>query len=116
MQAPTKIIETPIGKHKVEIKDWITGKDREFINEPMYSAVNTKPQVIGGKPDVAFGNFDINKFITESGHREIETFVVSIDGKKEKILDAVLGMHEDDTAFIKAEIEKVSKKNVTQTT
>lgn len=116
MQIPTKTIETPIGKHKVEIKEWITGKDREYINEPMYTAVQTKPTVAGGKADVAFGNFDVNKYISESAHREIETFVVSVDGSKEKVLDAVLNMHESDTEFVKAEIGKTAKKNATPTT
>lgn len=113
---PTRIIETPVGKHKVEIKEWITGRDREYINEPMYTAVNTKPTVVAGKPDVSFGNFDVNKYLTESSHREIETFVVSVDGKKEKVLDAVLNMHEQDTEFVKAEIDKTSKKNATPNT
>lgn len=116
MQAPTKTIETPRGKHKVEIKEWITGKDREYINEPMYSAVQTKTSNIGGKPDMQIGNIDIKSFITESGHREITTFVVSVDGVKEKVLEAVLGMHEDDTAFVKEQIEAVSKKKETPTT
>jgi hypothetical protein len=115
MQIPTKIIETPVGKHKVEIKEWITGRDREYINEPMYNAVQTKPRVIAGKPDVEFGKFDVQGFITESGHREIEKFVVSIDGNKEKVLEAVLDMHESDYEFIKDAIEAIGKKKETLT-
>ena len=116
MQTPIKTIETPVGKHKVEIKEWITGADREYINEPMYGAVNTKPQVIDGVADMQFGNFDIKGFVTESGHREITSFVVSVDGVKEKVLDLVLNMHESDTDFVKSEIEKISKKKDNTTT
>lgn len=113
MQTPTKTIECPISKAKIELKEWITGRDREYINEPLYGAVQTRPTMVGGKPDVAFGNIDVKSFVNESAHREIEKFVVSVNGSKEKILDTILNMHEDDTAFVKAEIDKVAKKNGT---
>lgn len=125
MQTPTKTIETPIGKHKVEIREWITARQREFINEPLYTSVNVKPEVVGGKPDMKMGSVDVNKFITESAHRELETFVVSVEGLKELEVEGkkvpaweyVLDyMHEDDGEFIKAEIEKTSKKKETAST
>lgn len=125
MQAPTRTIETPIGKHKVEIKDWITGRQREYINEPLYSSVKAKPQVVQGKPDMQMGEFDVNTFISESGHRELESFVVAVDGQKEMEFDGkqikawefVLdGMHENDGEFIKKEIENTAKKKETPTT
>ena len=116
MQIPTKEIITPIQKRKVVIKEYITGRDREYINEPMYSAVETTPKIVGGKTNIEFPKVDVQKFITESQHREIEKFVVSVDGKTEKILDEVLDMHENDSAFVTSEINKISKKNVTPTT
>jgi hypothetical protein len=124
MQNNTHIIETPFGKHKVEIKDWITGEDREYINEPLYGSVKMKPEIVANKPDMKMGEFDVNKFIKESDHREYEKFVVSVDGLKEiehegaKIpaWQFVLKMHEDDTAFVKADIDSSAKKKGTQTT
>lgn len=116
MQPQTRTIETPVGKHKVEIREWISGRQREYINEPMYSAVDTSTKVEGGKVNVGFPKVDVRQFITESEHREIETFVVSVDGKAEKVLDLVLDMNEEDTAFVKSEISKIAKKKGTQTT
>lgn len=125
MQNQNITIETPIGKHKVELRPWITGRQREYINEPLYSSVNMKAQMTGAKPDVQMGNFDVNKYITESSHRELEVFVLSVEGlaelevegKKVKAWEYVLDhMHEDDAAFIKAEIDKTSKKKETPDT
>lgn len=116
---PTKTIETPIGKHKVEIREWITTRMRESINEPLYSSVNVKPEVVGGKPDMKMGSVDVNKFMTESAHRELQAFIVSVEGlaelevegKKVPAWEYVLDfMHEEDGEFIRAEIEKTSKK------
>lgn len=124
MNATTKIIETPFGKHKVVIKEWITGRDREYINDPMYKAVETKADLSGGKQAVKVGNIDVGSYINETKHRELEKFVVSIDEKNahevegktlsnvEYILDC---MHEDDVDFIKNEIDAVSKKKETPT-
>lgn len=116
MTTPTKTVITPIGKHKVEIKEWLTGREREFVNEPMFNAVKPKASMVGGKPDIDMGQFDVKGYMKESAHREIETFVVSVDGVKEKVLDLVLGMHEDDTEFVKTSIEAISKKKDTPTT
>lgn len=125
MQTPTHTIETPIGKHKVELREWITGRQREYINEPLYSSVKAKPSVQNGKGDMQMGDFDVNNFITQSGHRELETFVVSVDGQKEVDLDGrrlkawefiLDGMHEDDAEFVKNEIDKTAKKKGTPTT
>lgn len=118
MQAPTREIETPIAKRKVVLKEWITGAQREYINAPLMNAVKTKPKFTpgSGQPDMEFGQLDIEAFLTESAHREISTFVVSVDEKTEDLLNEVLNMHEDDTEFIKEEINKVSKKKGTQST
>lgn len=126
MQTPTRTIETPIGKHKVEIREWITTRKRQYINEPMYASVEAKPQVVGGQmKDINIGKFDINRFMVESETREIECFVVSVDGETELELDGkkvpafefVLdGMHEKDGEFIREEINKAAKKNETPST
>lgn len=107
---PKKTIETPFGKQKVEINEWITGKDREYINAPLMKAVDAKPKMQGVKVDFEMGKFDIEMFMTESDHREIEKYVASIDGKTEDIVATVLSMHEDDTQFIKDSIKEISKK------
>lgn len=119
MNPNQKTIETPVGKHQVILKEWITGRDREYIDAPLLKSVDAKPRMNGQKMDFEMGKFDMNNFVTESDHREIERFVISIDGKiahqyegKElSNLDFILdAMHEDDTKFIKDTIKEVTQK------
>jgi hypothetical protein len=106
---PTREIETPVGKHKVLIKTWITGREREHIQEPIFGAINMTPRQVGANVNMEMQKMDMARMVSESGHRELSTFVVSVDGKSENVLDTILDMHEDDVAFIKAEI--AAKKN-----
>lgn len=120
MNAPTKEFETPISKTKVVIKDWITGKEREYINEPLYK-INAQPKLVGGKADVQLGQVDMKEIMIESQHRELEMFIVSIEektefevnGKKIPAWEYALELPEEDTEFIKNQIEANSKKKET---
>lgn len=103
----THKITTPIGSHEVEIKSWITGRQAEYIDEMQYEAIALKAN-IGGTADIE--SIDLKKIISETNHRKIETFVISVDGKTENVLDAVLDMHEEDTKFVLDEIEEQRKK------
>ena len=103
----THKITTPNDKRIVEIKDWITGREAEHIDELMYEAVAVKADM-AGKADI--GNVDLKKMIAETNHRKIQTFVVSVDDVKEDVLNKVLDMHEDDTKFILDGIEDRRKK------
>jgi hypothetical protein len=100
-------ITTPIGGQEVEIKEWITGREAEYIDELTYEAVAVKANVTGGA-DIE--KVDLKKIITEANHRKIEKFVVSIDGVKDDLLNKVLDMNEQDTAFIVDAIEDQRKK------
>lgn len=103
----THKITTPIGSQEVEIKSWITGREAEYIDELMYEAIAVKADM-AGKADI--GNIDLKKIISETNHRKIETFVVSVAGSTENILNSVLDMHEDDTKFIIDSIDAQRKK------
>lgn len=103
----THKITTPNGSQEIEIKNWITGREAEYIDELMYEAMAVKADMTG-KADI--GSIDMKKMISETNHRKIQTFVVSIDGVKDDILNKVLDMHEDDTAFILEAIEEQRKK------
>lgn len=103
----THKITTPVGKAEVEIKSWITGREAEYIDELMYEAVAVKADMTG-KADI--GSIDLKKIISETTHRKIETFVVSVAGSKENILNSVLDMHEDDYQFVVASIDEQRKK------
>lgn len=103
----THKITTPNDKRIVEIKDWITGREAEFIDELMYEAVAVKADM-AGKTDI--GNIDLKKMISETNHRKITTFVVSVDDVKEDVLNKVLDMPEADTQFVLDAIEDQRKK------
>lgn len=106
----TKKITTPIGSTEIEIKEWITGREAEYIDELMYEAVAVKADLTG-KTDI--GNVDLKKMISETNHRKIETFVLSIDkisSPEISILNTVLAMHEDDYKFILDAIDEQRKK------
>lgn len=100
-------IETPVGKNKVEMKPWITGAESEYINAPLMESFTVTPNVEGKTADMS--KIDMSK-ISVMNHRMIEKFVVSVDGKTDKVLDAVLSLHEDDTEFIYAKIAELRKK------
>lgn len=103
----TKKITTPIGSKEVEIKEWITGRESEYIDELQYEAIAVKADMTG-KADIS--KIDLKKIITETAHRKIETFVVSIAGSKENILETALNMPEEDYKFILDSIEEQRKK------
>jgi hypothetical protein len=103
----THKITTPNGSQEIEIKSWITGRDAEHIEQLMYEALSVKTDMTG-KADIE--KIDLTKVISETNHRKIQTFVVSIDGNTENILDTVLDMHEDDTKFILDAIDEQRKK------
>src|ERR1044071_1577463 len=107
MSPNTHKITTPIGSQEIEIKDWITGREAEFIDELMYEAVAVKADMAGKE---GIGNVDLKKIIADTAHRKIETFVVSVGENKENILNTVLSMHEDDYKFILDSIDEQRKK------
>jgi hypothetical protein len=103
----THKITTPIGSQEIEIKAWITGREAEGIDQLMYEAMAVKSDM-AGTADIQ--NIDLKKVITETNHKKIETFVVSVDGNTANILNVVLDMHEDDTKFILDSIDEQRKK------
>jgi hypothetical protein len=103
----THTITTPIGSQEVEFKDWITGREAEYIDELAYEAVSVKADATG---KTVIGSVDINKIVTETNHRKIEKFVISVSGSTENVLDAVLDMHEEDTQFVLDHIDGQRKK------
>lgn len=100
-------IETPICKAKIELKPWITGAESEYINQPLMESFNVVPNVEDKKADIQ--KLDMSK-INIMNHRLIEKFVVSVDGVKEKVVDKVLALHEDDTDFVYQKIGELRKK------
>lgn len=98
----TKIIETPLGKSKIEIKEWLTGRDRRALRA-VY--LNKSEMKMGTKePEFALSG----SLIEEAENKAIEIVVVSIDGKKEDILNKLLNMRDEDYEFVMENINRIT--------
>jgi len=102
MESPTKKIKAPVSGAEIEIKSWISGADAEYIDEVLLSAVKITPDPLNKTANIS--DFDTNT-VRESTHREIEKFIVSVDGKKENIVDEVCSLPEEDYEFVLGEIK-----------
>lgn len=105
----TQIIDTPIGKHKIEIKSWITGKDRRILRSVYLNA--SEIEITGDQPEIKGLS---GKLIEEMENKAIEIVIVSIDEIKEGILDKILEMHEDDYEFVMKEINQITAEKKTK--
>lgn len=101
MDRETKTIETPIGKQKVEIKTWLTGREKRAITSLFLGNASIGDQ---GK-----GNINLSADIVNQAQDEsFKSVIVSIDGKKENIVNSILDMRGEDYDFVVAEINKIT--------
>lgn len=103
------IKKTTIQGIEVEYKEWITGRESEYINEPIMEATVMKMTVVDGQPAPSLDNFK-NKAITDMIHRSIESVIVSINGEKDSILEKVLDLKRDIYDEIVKLVDEVVKK------
>ena len=102
----TKKFITPISKTEIETKEWITGREAEEIDAVLYAGVEVKPNASRG---IDFGKFN-PEIIDKQAHKELEMFIISVNGNAQNILKAVLDLPEADYKFIKAEISAMRAK------
>lgn len=102
MNRETKIIETPIGKHKIEIKTYLTGREKRAItNVYLESGIEVSPDsesVKGITPE----------FIDKAQDLAWNTIVCSIDGNAENIVNTILDMRIEDYEFVVSEVNKIT--------
>lgn len=92
-----------------EVKEWITGRESEYINEPIIEATVMKMIVVDGQPAPSLDKFN-NKAIKESSHRAIESVVVSVNGSKDSVLDSVLDLKKGIYEALLEVIDDIVKK------
>ncbi len=114
MQRKTIAFEAPKSKIKFEIKEWINGRESEYIQEVSLNAVKMGGFTNqGGALDVQ--EIDTATAVKEGNHRGIEMYVakvISEDGKEiveqKAILKFILEeIPSEDYEFIIEEIKKV---------
>jgi hypothetical protein len=105
---PTKELKTKSGIDII-LKQWITGREQEYIQEPIFEAASIKAGITPQGPTTELKEFK-SSAITESFHRTIEKVLVSVDGKTENVLDLVLELPADDYNEIVEAVNDVVKK------
>jgi hypothetical protein len=95
-------IITPINKVKVSLKEWITGRDEVEIQRPITAI---KLQI--GEAGHSMGEINAGEASEKSKNIAIEKVVISVNGKTEGILDAILDMHKQDYQFVISEVDKI---------
>lgn len=95
MDRKTIKIKTPISGDEVELNEWITGAEAEYIDQPMSEAFAIARIKVAMKEPV-----DMRNASAVDNHRTLEKFVVSINGSKENIVDRIAAWNEADCFFV----------------
>jgi hypothetical protein len=107
MTTPTEKVKLPVSQFVCELKQWISGKDSEYIQEPFYKAASARVGA-DGRPEM--GDLDLTQTVVAT-HRTLESFIVTLDGSNEKILARTLDLPEKDYTFLIDKINEIRKKN-----
>ena len=102
MEIPTKKIKMPICGAEVEIKDWITGEEAEYIDDALLEAVKVTPSLVNKSVNIS--NFEVGK-IKEETHRSFEKFILAVNGIKTDVLKTVMTFPEEDYKLLISEIK-----------
>ena len=121
MERETKKVTTPVSKQVVEIKTYITGREkREITNSFMHGDIkyNVKENDISG---FKLNSMDVQQDVA------FKTIVVSVDGHKYgdsvgegdslklfSIVDAILDMRDADYKFVVDSINEVTNGTITE--
>ncbi len=102
MERETKIIETPIGKDKVEVKTYLNGREKRQLTNIYLS----------GDIQVSLENHDVKgikpEFMDKAQDLAWSLVVVSINGSKENIVDTILDMRSEDYDFVVAAVNDIT--------
>lgn len=109
----TRIVETPIEKHRVEIKQYLTALDYRQIQKGSIGSdvkYEVSPEEVEAMKTT--GKFELKlvdaiKMAIAEEDAKIVNVVVSVDGNQENILDRILNFRKEDFDFVMAEINKV---------
>jgi hypothetical protein len=94
-------ILTPIKGHVVVLRSWITGRESQKIDGAMFKGVGTTQDGKKLTPKLS------ESMLSDQENASIEVVVVSVDGKENDVVNAVLNMRAKDYSFVTAEVQKV---------
>ena len=94
-------VTTPVKKHKVVLKAWINGREKQKIDGAMFNSITTEGEGVNLKPVMN------DTMLAGQENARIEAVVVSVDGVEDNILDTVLDMRAKDFEFIANHAQKI---------
>lgn len=97
-------ITTPRGKHKIELKEYITGRDMRELKD-IYLKVGKIDATGQGMTDIK------PEILNQAENKSIELAVISIDGATEGILEKILDMPAEDMNFIMDAVQEITGFN-----
>lgn len=108
MDRETREFTTPSGK-KVVVKTYLTGRESNSVKEGMFK--HMKLDVSGaGEPVVS----EIpGTLVIEQERTLLSLIVVSLDGKTDGLVEAILDLRNEDYQAIVAEVNKIYQGNLT---
>jgi hypothetical protein len=95
MERPTTKIELPITKKEVIMKEWLTGREYEEMQKPIFTALQKDEKGID---------------LLAMNHNAIKSYVVSVGGIAKDVLEVILDLPYDDYDFIIKKINELKKK------
>lgn len=101
-------IDTPVSKTKVVLKSWLTGREKRTIQAVYLNEASFKDNAVEIKGDL----------VSKAQDEAIRTIVVSVGdvkGEPEKVLNALLDLHDDDYQTVIAEINKLTREKDEET-
>ncbi len=104
MERTTKKVITPVEKHEVVLKDYITGGEkRSLISIFLNDTELTGNEAGGGSIKGLKG-----KLIEEAENLALKIVIVSIDGSIENIVSRALDFRAEDYTFLVNEVNKIT--------
>lgn len=94
-------IVTPIKGHVLVLRSWITGRESQKIDGAMFKGVGTTQDGKKLTPKLS------ESMLSDQENASIEVVVVSVDGKENDVVNAVLNMRAKDYSFVTTEVQKV---------
>jgi len=119
-ERPTHTITTSNG-YKIELKDWITGREEDEIQKVYLDAIEMKQkqgvaQGQKGSENAARNQQQMEQEITgmkgslqiDAERKAMEMVVVSVDGQTDKIVDNILDLPRKDKNEVKDEVNRIT--------
>ena len=100
-----KII-TPIEKHEIELKAWLTGGERRILR----NAFLDKMEISVGGQAISTEKINSAEVIEAAENKTFETVIISIDGDDKSIVRKLLEMRDTDYQFVSDEVKKITEE------